>query len=143
MKKGITHNVAVFLLAAVVGSVAVRAVFGRLWSHHLDAQTLHRPWVPTQVGMNGFRLEAPWKLESLSLQLPPSLAGKLRDPAVHYGHIEEAGGVMASRFPIARGVHADLDGAATGMVEQMRQTPGTRRIESRQRETTLLGERAI
>ena len=137
------RSIAVFLLAAVVGSLAVRLVFGRWSSHHLAGDTLERPWTPAQVGMHGFRLEAPWKLEPQSLPLPASFAGMLRDPPVHYGHIEDAGGVVASRFPIARGIHADLDGAATGMVEQMKKTPGTLRIESRQRETTLLGERAI
>ena len=132
-----------FLLAAVVGSVSVRLVFGSLWSNHLAADTLSRPWTPAQVGMHGFRLDTPWKLEPLSLPFPAWLAGKLRDPAVHYGHLADAGGVVASRFPFARGVPTSLDGAATGMVDQMRAVPGTRGIESRQRETTLFGERVI
>jgi hypothetical protein len=141
VSKLLLRRIALFLLWAAIGSFAVRLVFRG--SDHLEAATIERPWTPTRVGMNGFGLDAPWKLESLSLPFPASLAGTLRDPAVHYGHIEDAGGVMASRFPIARGVRADLDGAATGMVEQMRKTPGTLRIDSRQRETTLLGERAI
>jgi hypothetical protein len=141
MPKTLPQRIAVFLLAAVVGHFAVRLVFGK--SEYLPPATIHRPWTASRVGMNGFQLDAPWKLESLSLPFPAWLAGKLRDPAVHYGHIEDAGGVMASRFPIARGVPADLDGAATGMVEEMRKVPGTLRIDSRRRETVLLGERAI
>lgn len=143
MANKVLGNATKFGLAAVAANFAVRLLLGGLWSHHLPSDTLSRPWTPSQVGMKGFRLDAPWKLDTLSLPLPASLAGKLRDPAVHYGHIEEAGGVMASRFPIARGVRADLDGAATGMVEQMRAVPGTRHIDSHQRETTLFGERAI
>jgi hypothetical protein len=101
------------------------------------------PWTATRTGIHGYELDAPWKLESMSMPLPTELAGKLRDPPVYYGHIEDAGGVMASRFPIAHGLPANLDGAATGMVEQMKKTPGTRGIDSKQREATLLGVRAI
>lgn len=137
----ILRHVAAFLCAAIVGHFAVRLVFGG--SQHLPTDILSRPWTSTKLGIHGFQLDAPWKLESVSMPFPAWLAGKLRDPDVHYGHIEDAGGVMASRYPFSRGVPVDLDGAANGMVEQMGKTPGTRRIESRQRETTLFGERAI
>src|SRR5262245_52776120 len=123
------RKVAGFVCAAVVAHFAVRLVMSD--SRYLPHEILTRPWTSTKLGMHGFQVDAPWKLETLSLPFPPWLAGKLRDPPVYYGHIEDAGGVMASRFPIGRGIQADLDGAATGMVEQMRQTPGTRRIESR------------
>jgi hypothetical protein len=135
------RRIAGFLLAAFFASVLTRKLFGP--AEHLPADALERPWTATQVGTHGFQLDAPWKLEPVSMPLPSQLAGRLRDPPVYYGHVEDAGGVMAARFPIARDQPADLDGAATGMVEQMRKTPGTRGIESRRRETTLLGERAI
>lgn len=141
MPTSFLQKVAAFLLSAVVASYVVRATFGR--SDHFAAAAIQRPWTSSRLGMHGYTLDAPWKLETLTLPLPAALAGKLRDPAVHYGHIEDAGGVMASRFPLARGVPADLDGAAAGMVEQMRKVPGTKKIDSSQREMTLLGERAI
>jgi hypothetical protein len=141
MSSSPVRRIASFLIAALVASVVTRWVFGP--ADHLPKDTLTRPWTATQVGMDGYRLETPWKLESMSMPFPSVLAGKLRDPPVYYGHTEDAGGVLAARFPIARGVPTDLDGAATGMVDQMRKTPGTRRIDSKQRETTLLGERAI
>jgi hypothetical protein len=134
------RKIAAFMFAAIIASVTTRWLFGP--ADHLPKDTLTRPWTVTQVGMHGYRLETPWKLESVSMPFPSMLAGKLRDPPVYYGHTEDAGGVLAARFPIARGVPASLDGAATGMVDQMRKTPGTRRIDSKQRETTLLGELA-
>src|SRR5512138_2881904 len=113
MSSSPVRRIAVFLLAAVVASVVTRWLFGP--AGHLPKDTLTRPWTATQVGMNGYRLETPWKLESVSMPFPSMLAGKLRDPPVYYGHTEDAGGVLAARFPIARGVPSDLDGAATGM----------------------------
>ena len=135
------RRIVAFVLAAIVASVVTRKLFGP--ADHLPADTLERPWTATQLGIHGFELDAPWKLEPVSMPLPSELAGKLHAPPVYYAHVEDAGGVMAARFPIAPNLPADLDGAATGMVEQMKKTPGTRGIESRQRETTLLGARAI
>jgi len=133
-------KVAGWVAGAIVGFLGFRLVCS---SERLPRDLLTRPWVTTKMGANGFQLDTPWQLESQKMPFSVALAAKLREPAVCFGHTEDAGGVMAMRFPVVRNAEADLDGAATGMVDGMGKTPGAQRVEKQLRETTLLGERAI
>src|SRR5512132_4113177 len=80
---------------------------------------LSRQWVEVPIGSSGVVLDAPWRLQSVSVPLPRAMAGNVRD-WTWVGRHTDGLNVMASRVTFVSGIEMNLEGAADGMVNNVR-----------------------
>lgn len=132
------------LVVAISAAVVVTRQTARLLRREPGAadDLATRPWVEQPIGRSGVVLEAPWHLEGVSVPFPREMAGKVSQ-WTWIGHEADGIRVMASRVTFAYGISPSLEGAADGMVKNVREVPGTASVTPQRSATTLLGRPAI
>jgi hypothetical protein len=133
-----------WLLAVVVFFVAgwiVRKTLGHASDvPAIASDLLTRPWVTEQIGRSGVEVETPWHLEGFHMPLPQGI----KVTQWTWIRREKDGfNVMAGRVVFAAGSRLSLEGAADGMIQNVKAVPGTRSTAPRKWDTTLLGRPAI
>jgi hypothetical protein len=103
---------------------------------------IEKPWVEQVIVPGAVSIDAPWPLESRNPPLPPE-AAKVISRLVRYEHAADGLHVAASVVSSMPGVPGNLDGAADGALGKFKTVPGTRSVDGKKREKTVLGARAI
>ena len=103
---------------------------------------LTRPWAEQPIGLSSVVLNAPFRLQGVSVPLPRELSGKVQK-WTWIGREADGLNILVSHVIYAPGAIPSLEGAADGMVKSVKAVPGTKSVTPRRTQTTLLGRPAI
>jgi hypothetical protein len=131
------------VLAAVVAKIATQGVIDWLRREPaITSEVAARPWVEQVLLPGEVSLEVPWPLENQAMEIPPQLA-KIVTRLISLSHEQDGLTVMGVVSSFTPETPIDLDRGADGALANLQSVPGTKSVDGKKHETTLLGGRAI
>jgi hypothetical protein len=134
-------NIFVGLTSLLLTAHAAAAGNDQVGLKPVTANIMTRLWIE-QALVNSISIDVPWPLRREELPIPPELAKQLTR-SVTLSRDADGLEMSVSVMTFVSGSPNNLEGAADGMMDNLKEIPGTRTVNRRKRETTVLGARAI